>query len=154
MVHPIVTIDKKGSTFNFSNSYTVGFPVGINILKSDKIGFSFEITPYIKAQHDSNKVSNILFHPGIMFRFKHNFTFIGRLAFETSGRYGVTPVFNKVIIKRDNAKYFIAVPVPLRFGNNKPVSTGHCFLTTISLTYQKYIFGCWHRFVIRKFIFV
>ncbi|HMH35130.1 MAG TPA: hypothetical protein VK543_18970, partial [Puia sp.] len=73
-IHPIVTLDKKGSTFNFSNGYTVGFPIGINILKNDKIGFSFEITPVIKAQHDTSKVTNIIFDPGVMFRFKHGFT--------------------------------------------------------------------------------
>ena len=123
-IHPIVTFDKNGSTFNFSNSYTVGFPIGINILKSDKIGFSFEITPFIKAQHDSSKVSSILFHPGVMFRFKHGFTIIGRLAFETAGRYGFTPVFNKVLIRAKNVNYFVAMGIPVRMGNEKPISVG------------------------------
>lgn len=122
VVHPIVTIDKNGSTFNFDDSYTVGFPFGINILKSDKIGFSFELAPTIKAEGGTDKVSSLLFHPGVMFRFHRGFTFIQRLAFETNGRYGLTPVFNKVIINRPNVKYFIAVPIPVRFGNDKPVS--------------------------------
>jgi hypothetical protein len=123
-IHPIVTIDKSGSTFNFKNSYNVGFPIGINILKSNKIGFSFEITPFIKSQNDTAKVNFILFHPGAMFRFKHNFTIITRLAFETSGRFGFTPVFNKVVAKAKNVNYFIAMSTPFRMGNSKPVSIG------------------------------
>jgi hypothetical protein len=123
-IHPLVTIDKSGSTFNFSKSYTIGFPIGINILKSDKIGFSFEIAPFIKSQNDTAKVNFILFHPGAMFRFKHNFTIIARLAFETSGRFGFTPVFNKVVVKAKNVNYFIAMSAPFRAGNAKPMSIG------------------------------
>lgn len=122
IVHPIITIDKNASSFNFSNSYTIGFPVGINILKNDKIGFSFEIAPSIKVENGNDKVNNLLFHPGIMFRYKNGFTFITRLAFETNGRYGLTPVFNKIIIKKKNVNYFLAVPLPVRFGNDKPAS--------------------------------
>ncbi len=124
IIHPIVIIDNNGSTFNFNGSYTVGFPFGINLLKSDKIGFSFELTPTIKAENGTDRVSSLLFHPGVMFRFHQGFTFIQRLAFETNGRYGLTPVFNKVIINKPNVKYFVAVPVPIRFGNNAPISLG------------------------------
>ena len=57
-----------------------------------------------------------------MFRFKHGFTFIGRMAFETNGRFGYTPVFNKVVIKGKNASFFLSIPIPVRFGNNIPSS--------------------------------
>ena len=124
ILHPIVTFDKNGSSFNFKDSYTVGIPVGINVLKSDKIGFSFEITPYIKTEKGMDKVSNFLFHPGIMFRFEYGFTFITRMAFETSGRYGLTPVFNKILIRTKNVNYLTAISVPLRFGSDKPSSVG------------------------------
>ena len=127
-IHPIVTFDKNGSTFNFEDSYTVGFPMGLNLLKSDKIGFSFEIAPFIKSQNDTAKVNFILFHPGLMFRFKHNFTIIARLAFETGGRFGFTPVFNKVVVKTKDVNYFIALATPYRTGNAKP--------GTIALTLQ------------------
>jgi hypothetical protein len=59
-----------------------------------------------------------------MFRFKHNFTIISRLAFETSGRFGVTPVFNKVIARSKSINYFVAGSVPFRMGNAKPVTVG------------------------------
>ena len=124
IVHPIVAFDKDGSNFNFKDSYTVGFPFGLNFLKSDRIGFSFEFTPTIRSGQGTDKVSNLLFHPGMMFRRKHGFTIIARLAFETAGRFGTTAVFNKIIAVKKDFKYFIAVPVPFRFGNDKPPSVG------------------------------
>jgi hypothetical protein len=99
LVHPLFTFDSQGSTGNFGSVYTVGMPVGINILKSDHIGASLEFVPFVRSDASQTRVSNFLFHPGIMFRFKHGFTFVGRAAFETSGRLGFTPVFNKVIKK-------------------------------------------------------
>lgn len=123
-IHPIVTFDKNGSSFNFSDSYTVGFPVGINILKSDRIGFSFEMVPFLKVADGVDKASNLLFHPGVLFRRKYGFTLITRLAFETSGRYGMTQVFNKVFLRKKEVSYFVATPVPVRFGNTKPPSVG------------------------------
>lgn len=104
----------------------VGFPFGMNLLKSDHFGISFEVAPTIRTEKNSAKVSSVLFHPGAMFRFKRSFTFIGRLAFETNGRFGVTPVFNQVIKKGKDASLFISVPFPVRFGNDQPasVSTG------------------------------
>ncbi len=124
ILFPIVVLDKNAAVINFNDSYTVGFPVGINILKSDKIGFSFEIVPLIKVEDGKDKMSNLLFHPGIMFRYKNGFTFISRVAFETSGRYGITPVFNKRLIKGKNINFMTAVSLPMRFGNEKPPSIG------------------------------
>jgi len=48
---------------------TITFPFDLNLLKSNKFGFSFEITPFIKAEDSTSKTTNILFHPGAMFRF-------------------------------------------------------------------------------------
>jgi hypothetical protein len=122
IMHPIGTWNRDGFHDNFSNVYTVVFPFGMNILKSDKFGISFEVAPAIRTEHNISKVSSILFHPGAMFRFQHGFTFIGRLAFETNGRFGFTPVFNQVIKKGKNASLFLSAPLPVRFGNDQPVS--------------------------------
>ncbi|NNU33063.1 hypothetical protein HK413_00585 [Mucilaginibacter sp. S1162] len=100
----------------------MGFPFGVNILKSDNFGVSFEVVPSIRTEKNISKMSNVVFHPGAMFRFKHGFTFIGRMAFETGGRYGVTPVFNQVIKKGKDASLYVSVPLPVRFGNDLPVS--------------------------------
>ena len=123
-VHPIISFDDRGSAFNFSGSYTVGFPVGVNILKSDLIGFSCEITPFIRVEDGKDQVSSLMFHPGVMFRLKHGFTINTRLAFETTGRYGATLVFSKVLLKGKDVNYFLATPVGFRTGSGKASTVG------------------------------
>lgn len=124
IVHPLVTFNSKGSHTNFKDSYNVGMPIGINIWKTSKIGFSSEIVPFIRATANGSEVNNVLFHPGILVALGRGFTFAGRLAFETSGRYGLTPVFNKVVKKTNSSSYFLAVPLPIRFGKELPFSGG------------------------------
>jgi hypothetical protein len=121
---PIVTVNKEATTFNFNGTTSIGFPVGVNVLYSDKFGFSYEFTPTIKSTGSTSKVSNLLFDPGTMFRFEHGFTIITRLAFETSGRYGFTPVFNQVYARSKYVNYFIAFSLPARFAAAEPASIG------------------------------
>jgi hypothetical protein len=97
-------------------------PTGINIWKSQKVGFSMEFVPFVRAENGSSKMNNFLFHPGVLLSLGKGFTFAGRAAFETSGRYGFTPVLNKTVIKNKNNSYFVAMPLPVRFGNDKPTS--------------------------------
>ena len=132
ILHPIISLSSAGNHTNFKTDYVVGFPIGINIWKTEKVGFSMEITPFIKAENGVSKMNNLLFHPGILFKIGHGLTFAGRAAFETSGRYGLTPVFNKVIKRSKNCNYFIALPIPVRFGNNQPSSAGVGFQFGIS----------------------
>jgi len=122
VMHPIATISNEQTNVNFRDYYAVGFPTGINIWKSSKIGFSFEVVPNIKVQGASDKVTNLLFHPGVLVALGNGYTFAGRAAFESSGRYGFTPVLNKTVIKNDNCSYFVAVPLPVRFGNDHPAT--------------------------------
>lgn len=121
---PVVTLQGSKTTTNFTNATSIGFPVGVNILYSDKFGFSYEITPTIKASGNTSKMSNLLFDPGPMFRLKHGFTIISRLAFETSGRYGFTPVLNKIVMRTKDVNYSISLSLPTRFGNNEASSIG------------------------------
>lgn len=122
ILHPIVTVSEDQTAVNFRDYYAVGFPTGINIWKNEKIGFSFEVVPNIKDDQGTDKVTNLLFHPGILVALGNGFTFAGRAAFESSGRYGFTPVINKTIIKSANCSYFAAIPLPVRFGNDHPAS--------------------------------
>jgi hypothetical protein len=124
ILNPVGNWTKNGFTSNFGNVYTIGFPFGVNLLKSDHFGISFEVAPAIRTEKNISKVNTVLFHPGAMFRFRRGFTFIGRMAFETNGRFGVTPVFNQVIKKGKDASLFISVPFPVRFGNDQPASIG------------------------------
>jgi len=123
---PLVTVS-DATTFNFSSTTTIGFPIGVNVLYSDKFGFSYEFTPNIKATTGpgaTSKLNDILFDPGTMFRFQHGFTLITRLAFDTNGRYGFTPVFNQVYLRTKDVNYFVALSLPARFGNSESSSVG------------------------------
>lgn len=122
VLHPLVTFTKNGGEANFDRYYVVGFPIGLNLWKTEKIGFSVEIVPVIRAENGTSRVANVLFHPGVLLNLGHDFTLAGRLAFETSGRYGLTPVLNKIVKRTKTNGYFVAVPIPFRFGNNQPTS--------------------------------
>lgn len=122
VLHPLVTVEQNRSETNFGSHYVVGFPIGMNLWKTQQIGFSVEIVPTIRAENGTSRVANVLFHPGVLVNLGHDFTFAGRLAFETSGRYGVTPVLNKIVKRTKTNSYFVAVPVPARFGNNRAAS--------------------------------
>nr|WP_294781300.1 hypothetical protein [uncultured Flavobacterium sp.] len=122
IMHPIVSINKDETTLNFRDYYAVGFPTGINIWKNEKIGFSFEMVPNIKDDNGTSKVTNLLFHPGVLVALGKGYTFAGRAAFESGGRYGFTPVINKTIIKNASCSYYAAIPLPVRFGNDHPAT--------------------------------
>lgn len=122
VLHPIVTFSSEETTVNFRDYYVVAFPTGINIWKSSKIGFSLEIAPSIKTDDGVSKVNSVLFHPGVLVALGHGFTFAGRAAFETNGRFGVTPVITKTVIKNTNSSYYVSVPIPVRFGNDHPAT--------------------------------
>ena len=127
IVHPIVTNSKAGTDWNFGNHYVVGMPTGINLWKNSKVGFSMEFVPYIRSENGTSKMNNFLFHPGILLSMGKGWTFAGRAAFETSGRYGFTPVFNKVVKKFNGSSLFVAVPCPMRFGNDRPTTYTFAF---------------------------
>jgi len=126
---PWVTINKDATTTEFEKSTTIGFPVGLNVYYSKSFGFSYEITPSVQwsqpaGKAGQSKTNNLLIDPGPIFRFAHNFNIIPRLAFETQGRYGFTPVFNKVYCRTKSVDYWCSVSFPARFGNNAPASVG------------------------------
>ncbi|GGB20696.1 hypothetical protein [Puia dinghuensis] len=126
---PWVTINKNTTTTEFQSGTTIGFPVGVNVYFSKHLGFSYEITPSVTWKHPTGKeatsqTSNLLIDPGVIFRFSHGFNIIPRLAFETQGRFGFTPVFNKVYARTRDVDYWFSVSLPARFGNNLPASVG------------------------------
>lgn len=126
--HTIATYSQNTPTYIFGTSnYTVGFPIGINVYKNPKVGFSFEFTPFItstnsaKAGTSQSKLSELLFHPGLLIPLKHGFSMTERIALSTSGRYGLTQVFTKVLAKDNYCSYYMSIPIGVRFGNeNSP----------------------------------
>jgi len=127
IVHPLVTFSKTGTTHNFNGTYTVGMPAGINIWKSAKVGFSMEFIPFIRAADGDSRVNTLLFHPGALFALGNGFTLATRAAFETSGRYGFTPVLTKTVIRNKNSSFYASLPMPARFGNNQPATFALAF---------------------------
>jgi hypothetical protein len=132
VVQPIGAFYSGSFHSGLSGVRTIGFPFGVNILKSETFGVSFEFVPYIRTENHISKVNSVLFHPGAVFRFKHGFNLIGRLAFETNGRYGFTPVVNQVIIKGKDASMYVSVPFPVRFGNGLPTTAGAALQVGVS----------------------
>ncbi|WP_299366353.1 hypothetical protein [Winogradskyella sp.] len=122
VVHPIVSYSKNAPSYNFDGQYEIGFPTGVNFIQSEKIAFSIELVPSIEVIDNLSRMSGLLFHPGIIYRNIGGFNFLTRLAFNTNGRYGFTLVANKPIIKKDGITYFLATPIPIRFGNDNPTS--------------------------------
>ena len=121
---PLIFFSGGRFSNNFSHGSNITFPVGVNLLKSDEFGISFEISPSIHIEKGLAKTNGLLFHPGTMFRFKHGFTLITRAAFDSNGRFGFTPVYNFIIHRTKLCNYFIAASNPVRFGNNQPSSIG------------------------------
>ncbi|MDB5131229.1 MAG: hypothetical protein JWR02_978 [Mucilaginibacter sp.] len=119
---PVGTFNNTGFTANFSKSTAFGMPFGFNLLKSDHLGFSMEMVPFLLSQNGSTKMNYMLFHPGVMFRFPHGFTITPRLAFQTDGRYGFTPVFGKIISVQKDYQLYVSLSEPARYGNNLPGS--------------------------------
>jgi len=76
LILPCVTVNKDETVTQFEKATTIGFPVGLNVYYSDHFGFSFEFTPLIVWQQPSgmpvtSKTTNLVFDPGLMFRFQH-----------------------------------------------------------------------------------
>ncbi|MGN6439929.1 MAG: hypothetical protein ACTHMM_25605 [Agriterribacter sp.] len=122
-LHPLVSYGKSSQPhYNFDGAYVAGLPTGINIWKNNRFGFSMEFVPLVRASNGTSKVNTLLFHPGALFALGKGFTLATRAAFETSGRFGFTPVLNKIVKKNKHSSYFVAVPFPARFGNDQPAS--------------------------------
>lgn len=122
ILHPLVTVSDHAPVYNFNSYYLVGFPVGVNIWKTAKLGYSLEVVPFIRAENGVSRMSNVLFHPGVLLGLGKGYTLASRLAFETSGRYGFTPVLNKTFRRPGPMSYFVAIPLPVRFGNERAAS--------------------------------
>jgi hypothetical protein len=121
---PVVSTSSKTTTWNFSNTTSIGFSTGINVLYSDRFGFSYDLGPVITTTNGLTKVSNFIFDPGPVFRLSKGYSIITRLAFETAGRFGESTVLAKVFTPGKKNSLFVSLGVPIRFGNNLPASIG------------------------------
>jgi len=120
--HPI---DGYNTPQNFKDSYVVGFPIGVNFFRNEKVGFSFELFPFIQSDSVTSKVSKVVFHPGVVVKLKKGFSCAGRVAFESTGRYGLTQVLSKAIVKTKTGALGASLVIAERFGMDMPTSVSY-----------------------------
>ncbi|MFT5892659.1 MAG: hypothetical protein ACI9Y7_002771 [Dokdonia sp.] len=123
VVQPIVTL-QSGEVNDAFNPYTLGFPIGITVRKSDRFAFDAEFVPFISfnAAGENDNVS-LLVHPGFLWKVGDQLTYGTRLAYEIgdAGRYGFTPILNRGF-SIGNQPFFIEFVLPVRFGSDQDVS--------------------------------
>jgi len=90
VVAPLVSSKDNSSIFD---NFSIGFPMGITVKKSDKFAFDLEIV----ASIDSDPLSTgLTIHPGVLWGLSNNFTFGLRFAIDVTGdAWGFTPLLNK-----------------------------------------------------------
>lgn len=120
---PIASVDKNEVSTNFEDNTTLAFPIGLNIKKSEKLSYSFELAPVIQWTKNGSSVTSLSFLPGVLLHNK-KFTYGIRGAFETSGRYGMSFSALTPIIKKEHINIVLGLPLDLRFGNNLPTNLG------------------------------
>ncbi len=117
-VLPLVT-RAGGQTTSISDSFSVGFPMGITVKGSGRMAFDLELVP---AVQDSPRKVNLTVHPGLVWGLGHNFAAGARLAFDiNSSQVGFTPLVNKSwpIEGHFFKAYFVEAVLPVRF--NRPL---------------------------------
>jgi hypothetical protein len=117
VVLPLVT-RAGGTTTTIADSFSIGFPVGINIHGQGRMAFDMEFVPLIQ---NSPRQVNITLHPGLLWAVGHRFTVGMRAAFDAqSTQFGFTPLLNKSwpIEGSFFKAYFVEADLPVRF--NRP----------------------------------
>jgi hypothetical protein len=91
-VLPLVT-HANGQTTTLSDSFSIGFPMGITVKGQGRTAFDLEFVPAI--QDVPRKVS-LTVHPGLVWSLGRGWAFGTRLAFDVnSSQFGFTPLVNK-----------------------------------------------------------
>lgn len=118
-MHPIIIASQGKTQILFKDFYTVGFPIGITIKKSENFFFDAEFVPFI----DKNSKVTLLVHPGALFPLGGNFTFGTRAAFEINqDMYGFTPLINKAFPLKNGGALFAELVFPVRFTQNTTIT--------------------------------
>ncbi|MFN6946595.1 MAG: hypothetical protein ACK4ND_16730 [Cytophagaceae bacterium] len=108
--------ENRGSLLPLNSA---GFPVGVNFWLNKKIAFSIEVVPFLQI-NDPIRAEGLLIHPGFIYNISSKSSLSGRLAFESNGQIGITPIFAHNIYQLEQSALFLAIPFPIRFGNNMP----------------------------------
>jgi hypothetical protein len=118
-VLPLVT-QSGGQTTTLSDSFSIGFPVGVTVKGKGRLAFDMEFVPSIQ---DSPRTVGATIHPGLLCAVGKGYTAGMRAAFVVnSAEYGFTPLLNKGWPRKNEAgffkAYFVEADLPVRF--NRP----------------------------------
>ncbi|GCD78742.1 hypothetical protein JCM31826_22240 [Thermaurantimonas aggregans] len=108
--------------------HSVGFPVGVNFWIAKNFAFSIEFVPSVRLNEHVDQVNNsitttgLLFHPGFTYTFSDHYGFSARIAFESNGQVGFTPVIGRTFYHLKNSNFSVSIPFPFRFGGNLPTT--------------------------------
>jgi hypothetical protein len=122
LVLPLVTREAGQTTNNLSDSFAIGFPVGVTIKGQGHTAFDFELVPMIHTARPRD--TSLTVHPGLIRDVGHHFAVGMRAAFDVnSASWGFTPLVNHSWpIKNERSffkAYFVEADLPVRF--NRPV---------------------------------
>jgi hypothetical protein len=112
-VLPLVT-HANGTTTTIGDDFSIGFPMGITVRKSQDVAFDLELVPAV--QNDPLHV-DLTVHPGVVFGLANGWGAGARLAFDVNkASWGFTPILNHGLLKvgRD-ATLFGEFVLPIRF---------------------------------------
>lgn len=125
VVFPLVT-HADGDTSDITDDFSVGFPVGLTLKKTQRLAFDLELVPVI---HEAGKAVDLTVHPGVLYGLGNNYTAGLRAAFEVDrAAWGVSPLLNKSFPQKNGTALFAEVVLPIRY-----VSDGADHTTAISL---------------------
>jgi len=104
----------NGTTTTLTDDFTIGFPVGITVRKSDTFAFDLELVPSL--QNDPLHV-DLTVHPGFVVGVGDGWGVGLRAAFDVNRpSWGFTPIVNHGLLKVLNGEtLFGELVVPIRF---------------------------------------
>jgi hypothetical protein len=113
VVLPLVT-RANGATTTIADDFTIGFPMGITVRRSQDFAFDLEIVPAV--QNDPLHVG-LTIHPGIVGGLGGGWGAGVRLAFDVNqASWGFTPIVNHGLLQVGHgAALFAELVLPIRF---------------------------------------
>ena len=121
LVFPLVT-RTGGETTTIGNRFSIGFPIGITLKKTDTIAFDLELVPSIQR---TPYAVGLTVHPGILYALPNDLTAGLRLAFDVNqASWGFTPLLNRKLADLEGGcTLFGELVLPIRF-QDKNTSIG------------------------------
>ena len=110
-----------GNTTTIADQFSIGFPMGITLKKTEKVAFDLELMPMI---HSDPQEVGLVVHPGVMWMLNHQTSAGIRMAFDLmDSAWGFTPMVARHFMMTEGTTFFTEVSLPIRIhemdGNKK-----------------------------------